>query len=605
MSALRTVYELLSRRERRRTAGVLALMLVAAFFELLGVGFILPFLTIAIDPDAIQGNPALNFVYVGLGFEDTISFILLAAVVLLALIVFMNVMSALGVWVQTRFVYLVGHSIAVRLMQHYLTKPYMYFLNRNTSELSMSILADTSKIVTGVLKPGAALVSRGIVSAAVVGLLLIVQPVFALLIMGVIGGAYAVAFIAIRKKLERLGRRSVEANQQRYQTTQETFGGVKGIKALDSERHFLGEFSGASSRYASYQAANRIYSLMPRFLIQVLAFGGFMVGFILLVASGRDLTDVVPLMGFFAFAAIRLLPGFQEIVAALAQFRFYEHLLFKIHADLSEDRDAGDVPAVSADDTAPLPFERALGLESVRFRYPGAEKDVIHELTLEVPKNSSVALVGTTGVGKTTIVDMLLGLIAPDEGRLTVDGTSVTRRNATAWRKRVGYVPQDVFLADDTVAGNIAYGIGTDDIDSGAVQRAATIAQIHEFVENELPEGYNTMIGERGVRLSEGQRQRLGIARALYRDPDLLILDEATSAVDTVTEAYITEAIQALAAKKTLVIVAHRLATIQHCDRIYFLRAGATVASGSYDELVASSPEFRRMTGKARVEPVL
>ena len=605
MSVFRAVYELLSRRERRRTVGVLALMLVAAFFELLGIGFILPFLTIAIDPDVIQGNPALSFVYASLGFEDTTSFILFAAVILLAISVVMNVVSALGVWVQTWFVYRVGHSISVRLTQHYLGKPYTWFLNCNTSELSMSILADTSKIVAGVLKPGAALISRGLVSAAVVGLLLIVQPVFALLTMGIIGGAYAVAYVLIRKKLERLGRQSVEANQQRYQTTQETFGGVKAIKALDSEPHFLGEFSGASSRYASYQAANRIYSQMPRFLIQVLAFGGFMVGFILLVASGRDLTDVVPLMGFFAFAAIRLLPGFQEIVTSLAQFRFHEHLLFKIHAALSEDQDSGDAPAVSTNDTAPLPFEHAIRLEGVRFRYPGAEKDVIHELTLEVPKNSSVALVGTTGAGKTTVVDMLLGLIAPDEGRLTVDGTSVTRTNATAWRKRVGYVPQGIFLADDTVAGNIAYGVGTHDIDREAVQRAATIAQIHEFIEDELPEGYDTMIGERGVRLSGGQRQRLGIARALYRDPDLLILDEATSDVDTVTEAYITGAIQALAAQKTLVIVAHRLATIWHCDRIYLLRAGATVASGSYDELVASSPEFRRMTGAARVEPVL
>ena len=605
MSVFRAVYELLSRGERRRAAGVLALMLVAAFFELLGVGFILPFLTIAINPDAIQGNPVLSLVYAGLGFEDTTSFVVFAAVVLLAIIVVMNVVSALGVWVQMWFVYQVGHSISVRLMQRYLAKPYTYFLNRNTSELSMNILADTSKIVTGVLKPGAALISRGLVIAAVVGLLLIVQPVFALLTMGVIGGAYAVAYVLIRKKLERLGRQSVEANQQRYQTTQETFGGVKAIKALDSELHFLGEFSGASSRYASYQAANRIYSQMPRFLIQVLAFGGFMVGFILLVASGRDLTDVVPLMGFFAFAAIRLLPGFQEIVSSLAQFRFHGHLLFKIHADLSEDRDPADAPAVSRDDTAPLSFECALGLEGVRFRYPGAEKDVIRELTMEVPKNSSVALVGTTGAGKTTIVDILLGLIAPDEGRLTVDGTSVTRTNATAWRKRVGYVPQDVFLADDTVTGNIAYGVGTHDIDRAAVQRAATTAQIHAFIEDELPEGYNTMIGERGVRLSGGQRQRLGIARALYRDPDVLILDEATSDVDTVTEAYITEAIRALAGQKTLVIVAHRLATIQHCDRIYLLRGGATVASGSYDELVASSPEFQRMTGAARVEPVL
>jgi len=605
MSVFRAVYELLSRGERRRTAGVLALMLAAAFFELLGIGFILPFLTIALDPDVIQGNAVLSLVYASLGFEDTTSFILFAAVVLLAIIVVMNVVSALGVWVQTWFVYRVGHSISVRLTRHYLGKPYTWFLNCNTSELSMSILADTSKIVTGVLKPGATLISRGLVSAAVVGLLLIVQPVFALLTMGVIGGAYAVAYVLIRKKLERLGRQSVEANRQRYQTTQETFGGVKAIKALDSEPHFLGEFSGASARYSSYQAANRIYSQMPRFLIQVLAFGGFMGGFILLVASGRDLTDVVPLMGFFAFAAIRLLPGFQEIVTALAQFRFHEHLLFKIHGALSEDQDSRDAPAASTDDTAPLPFEHRIRLEGVRFRYPGAEKDVIHELTLEVSKNSSVALVGTTGAGKTTIVDMLLGLIAPDEGRLTVDGTSVTRTNATAWRKRVGYVPQGVFLADDTVAGNIAYGVSTHDIDREAVLRAATIAQIHEFIEDELSEGYDTMIGERGVRLSGGQRQRLGIARALYRDPDLLILDEATSDVDTVTEAYITEAIQALAAQKTLVIVAHRLATIQHCDRIYLLRAGATVASGSYAELVAISPEFRRMTGAARVESVL
>ena len=246
MSVFRAVYELLSRGERRRTVGVLALMLVAAFFELLGIGFILPFLTIAIDPDVIQGNPVLSFVYASLGFEDTTGFLLFAAVVLLAIIVAMNVVSALGVWVQTWFVYRVGHSISVRLTQHYLGKPYTWFLNCNTSELSMSILADTSKIVTGVLKPGATLISRGLVSAAVVGLLLVVQPMFALLTMGVIGGAYAVAYVLIRKKLERLGRQSVEANRQRYQTTQETFGGVKAIKALDSEPHFLGEFSGAS-----------------------------------------------------------------------------------------------------------------------------------------------------------------------------------------------------------------------------------------------------------------------------------------------------------------------------------------------------------------------
>jgi len=612
MRVARAVYELLSPGERRRAAGVLVLMFVTAFFELLGVGFILPFLTIAIDPGAIQRNEWLNRVYAGLGFQDTTSFILFAGVLLLAIIVIMNLVSALAVWVQMRFVYRVGHSISVRLMEHYLTKPYAYFLTRNTSALAKHILADTSKIVAGVLKPGAALLARGIAVAAVVGLLVVVQPVFALVTMGVIGGAYGIAYALIRQKLEHLGRRSVEANQWRYKTTAETFGGVKAIKALGSEPHFIGKYAEASSQYAAHQATNRIYSLLPRYLIQILAFGGFMVGFILLVASGRDLTQVVPLMGFFAFAAMRLLPGFQEILASLAQFRFHEHLLFEIHADLADrmadrmkDRDGHSAPAVTAEGARALPFERGLGLAAVRFRYPGAGKDVIRTLTLEVSKNTAVALVGTTGAGKTTIVDILLGLLVPDEGSLLVDGTSVTSANAAAWRKRVGYVPQDVFLADDTVASNIAYGLGTSAIDHQAVRRAATIAQIHDFVTSELPDGYDTVIGERGVRLSGGQRQRLGIARALYRDPDVLVLDEATSDVDTVTEACITEAIQTLAGQKTLVIVAHRLATIRHCDRIFVLEAGAIVASGTYDELAATSPEFQRMTGAARAASVV
>ena len=335
-----------------------------------------------------------------------------------------------------------------------------------------------------------------------------------------------------------------------------------------------------------------------------MVFGAFTVSFIFLVGSGRSLSEVVPLMGFFAFAAIRLMPGFQGILSALAHFRFHEHMLFEIHSDLTQTDGRDRLLATPREQVPALRFDHHITVERVRFRYAGAGKDVIPDLTLEISKNSSVALVGSTGAGKTTIADIVLGLLAPQEGSVSVDGTPITAETVTAWRKNVGYVPQDVFLIDDTVTKNIAYGVDRKEIDREAVETAAKIAHIHEFIVSELPEGYDTVIGERGVRISGGQRQRLGIARALYHDPDVLVLDEATSDIDSITEAHITEAIQGLAGKKTLIIVAHRLATIRRCDRIFLLEAGEIVASGTYDELAGTNVEFQRMTHGVRVEAV-
>lgn len=591
---LKAVYDLLSADERRGAAGILVLMLVTSGFELLGVGSVLPFLRMATDPDLVHSSEVLSAAFVMLGFESVTSFIVFAGVAMIVLIVLMNAVSAVAMWTQLRFVYRVGHSISIRLMGRYLAQPYTYFLAHNTAELGKSILSDTDRIVGGVLKPGAALIARGAVIVAVIVLLVAVEPLITLSTIVVLGGTYAVVYALIRSKLQRIGKESVKANQSRFKTTAEAFGGVKEIKTLGRESYFLRQFRNAAWRLADYEAASRIYSVLPRYLIQAGAFGGFMLGFILLVAAGRDLNQFVPILGFFAFAALRLLPAFQEVLAALADFRFNEHLIFKVHADLVQQEQACPIDK-PGDGVPALSFEHHLTLENVWYRYPGAEKDVLRGLTLTVPKNSSIALVGTTGAGKTTVADIILAHLVPQRGCLTVDGIPITLDNVVPWRRQVGYVPQEVFLLDDTIARNIAFGVEDPEIDRNAVEKAARIAHIHDYIVSGLPQGYETVVGERGIRLSGGERQRIGIARALYHDPAVLVLDEATSDIDNVTEAHIGEAIQGLGGRKTLIIIAHRLATIRACDPIFLIEGGEIVASGNYDELVAANTRFQRL----------
>ena len=598
---LKTIYALLSPTERRRAGVVLALMLATACFEVLGVGSILPFLTIAMDPTALQRSTALNWAYVRSGLVSPADFVMFLGVAILIVIVAMNAVAALGLWAQKRFIYGFAHALSVRLMERYISRPYEFFITRNTSDLSKNILNETYEILAGVLKPGAALLSRGIVVISLMILMVALQPMITLLTMAVFGGAYVTVYAVIKRRLERLGRQRVESNTLRYKFTAEAFGGVKEIKTLGREAFFVQQYGSVSVKHASYQAQNKMYSQLPKFLIESIAFGGFMGGFVVLMASGYQMDQAVPLLGFFAFAATRLLPGFQGILHALAEFRFSEHLLQKLRRDLL-DADFQPSASSSAGTPEPLPFDRRVRLEHVSFRFPGAEKDVVHDLTFEIVKNSSAALVGATGGGKTTIADITVGLLVPQQGSVIVDDTRITAENVAAWRRKVGYVPQDVFLSDDTVMRNIAFGVPDREIDPSAVQKAAVIAHIHDFIARELSEGYETVIGERGVRLSGGQRQRLGIARALYHDPEFLVLDEATSDIDNITEEYITEAIQSLAGKKTLLIVAHRLTTIKRCDLIGLVDGGEIVARGTFDELAATNRVFHEMIHGMRSE---
>lgn len=595
---LKKLYELLTPRKRKQAVGVIFVMLVAAGLQAASVGALYPFLNAVTDPQSIEAGWML-WVQDTFGLQSYNQFLAALGLGVLALLVLANAALSLSHWARVRFQWAVNHELSVRLLKSYLGRDYTYFLNHNTAEMNQNILDEATKVTQGLLNPVLSMFSNASIAIGMVTLLVIVDPLATLLVLGITGGGYGIAYLVIRKRMQRLGSAYSEANRKRFKSTAEAFGGIKDVKVLGREAYFLEEFEPASHTFARTNSARNVLSALPKYVIEALAMGSLLAVLVTLLITGQPVSLIVPIMGTFVFAGYRMMPAFRDILKTSASFRFTEEIFDSIETAL----DAPRSKEIGADrNVDPLPFEDRVELNEVVYRYPGTRQAALKNVSVSVPKDSAVAFVGKTGAGKTTIIDMLLGLLWPTEGGLTVDGVPVTKDNVHRWRANLGYVPQDIYLADTTVRRNIAYGIPEKEIHEEALVQAAKTAHIHEFVVNELPEGYDTTIGEEGVRLSGGQRQRIGIARALYHDPPVLVLDEATSDIDGETEANITQAIQELQGVKTLVVVAHRLKTIQHCDVVYVVHKGEVVGEGDYESLHATNERFQRLTGEAVVE---
>jgi len=420
--------------------------------------------------------------------------------------------------------------------------------------------------------------------------LLVANPLLALVVAAVLGGAYALVYQRVHGFLGRLGRVTNGANAVRFTTASSLLGGIKEIKLYDRAAHFLAAFAGASATHAHHSGTYQIVAQVPRYLLEVLAMGGIVVILLYLIATGGPLDQSLPVVALYVLAGYRLMPALQQIFAGLASIRFNQPLV----KALADDMGGAVTDAVRQDERLPA-LERSIELRSLVFTYAGAADRAVRLDNLTIPARASVAFVGPTGAGKSTIVDLILGLLTPDSGSILVDGQAIHAGNLRAWQKQVGYVPQQIYLLDDSITRNIAFGIADADIDPAQVERAARAARLHDFVAGELPEGYATVVGERGVRLSGGERQRIGIARALYRDPSILVFDEATAALDTSTEAAVMQAIESLSGSKTIIIIAHRLATVRRCQTIFLVENGTVSASGSYEQLVQANRRFRTM----------
>ena len=442
----------------------------------------------------------------------------------------------------------------------------------NSAELAKNVLSETDRLVVGVLTPATVIASRAFSAVAVIGFLLAYAPRLALILGGGFGGLYVGLYLVMRARLSRLGAKAVADNERRYRVVQETFGALTELKLYGRAETFAGGFDVPARAYAWATAASLLTGQLPRFVMEALAFGGVVAVVIFALSQGLDTAGLLPLLGLFAFAGYRMLPAFQNIFLSLSLLRFYLPAVRVVVDELAGERSA---PPRTREK---LPFASEIRLSAVSFDYE-PERPTLAGLDLTIRAHTTVGLVGRTGSGKSTLVGLILGILTPKAGSIRVDGLLLDEASLPAWQNRVGYVPQDVFLVDGTVTENIALGIPPDSVDHAAIRRAASLAGLDDVIAG-LPQGYGSSVGERGVRLSGGQRQRLGIARALYHDPDVIVFDEATSALDGETEAAVMAALDALSGQRTLILIAHRLASLERADVVHVLDQGRVVASG-------------------------
>lgn len=585
--------DLLSSKEKMQLYLLFVAQLFMAGLEMAGIASILPFMAVVSNAKVIETNRWLKMIYHYFGLTTLQSFLLLLGSLVLGMLVFSNVFKTFYTWVSLKYDNRLNYNLACRLLASYLARPYEFFLNRNTSEMGTNVLIEAGAVISRVLSPGMQVLSNGLLCIFILALLTAVDPLVAVAMVGVLGGAYSVIYITVRRRLYRLGLEQVQANTMKFKVASEALSGIKDLKILGREKEFIDRFADHALRHARHNATVGVVFQIPRYALETIAFGSLMLIVLYSLESKQDVGKVVPLLSIYAYACYRLLPALQQIFAGISAVRVGLPALEILHKDLIEGTVSPDAAPADGGYLERLQFQRDLVLRKVSFRYAAAKKPVLSEIDLSIAINSSIGLVGATGSGKTTMVDLILGLLIPNSGQVLVDGVKIGTHNITQWQGNLGYVPQSIFLCDDTLTRNIAFGVPEHEIDMAAVIHAARIANLLEFVEKELPLGFDTIIGERGLRLSGGQRQRIGIARALYRDPLVLIMDEATSALDSVTEEAVLDALHSLSGEKTVIMIAHRLTTVKDCDVIYLLEHGSIVDTGTYDELLKSSSWFR------------
>lgn len=575
LTTYRMLLSLLDRHERRQAAWLAVLTLMLALFETAGVASILPFLAVLADPGVIDRNPALSAVRSASGLQEPRDFMTLLASVTIGLIVTGQVLKAVTIYLVTRFSRRCQLSLSTRLMSGYLRQPYTWFLDHHSAELGARILKQVDEVVSGALIPSLRLVVQAAITLGLLSLLLAVDPVVTAAAIAVIGGSYTVIGWVARRRMARIGKVMFDRTGDAYRITHEAFGGFKDIKLLGISESYVGRYRAAAAQALRTGAAYVVISEIPRYALEAVVSGGMvLLLLILIVSADGSVQAALPTIGLFAFAGARLFPAVQQIYAGSTSLRYHRAALEALTGDLA------DAPPVHPKDLAQLTLRHRIELRDVSFRYPSGSRASLDGVTLTIPARTTVGLIGPSGAGKTTAVDVLLGLLQPQSGVLAVDNVVIGPGTLRSWQRMLGYVPQEIFLTDDSLAANIALGVAPDRIDMAAVERAARAAELHGFVAADLPQGYRTRLGERGVRLSGGQRQRVGIARALYRDPPVLVFDEATSALDTGTERAVMDAIRNLAHSRTIVIIAHRLSTVASCDTIFLLEEGRVVRDG-------------------------
>ncbi|MDC1044002.1 ABC transporter ATP-binding protein [Candidatus Pelagibacter ubique] len=584
MKIIKKILFLLTPREKK-SAGLLFLMILfMAIIDMIGVASILPFIAILTNPTLIEANVYLNkFFQISFlfGVRNYQEFLFFSGLLVLILLVTSLFFKAITIYAQVRFTEMRHYSISKRLVESYLQQPYSWFLNQNSSEIGKTVLSEVNNVVANGLSQLLEVIAKGSVAIAIIILLIAVNPMLAFVVGFVISFAYGLIFFLLANYLKRLGEKRLLHNELRYKTISEAFNATKEVKIGGLEKSFTKLFSRSALIYARTSTSADVIKQLPRFFLEAIVFGGILLIILYIMSKTGNFNTALPIVSLYVFAGYRLMPALQQIYASLTIIKFIEPSLNKLYEDMK-----GLDPLIENQKQGILPLKKSIVLKNINYNYPNSSRTSLKNLNMIIPANSTVGFIGTTGSGKTTTADIILGLLEPQKGTLQIDGEIITKQNVRAWQRSIGYVPQYIYLSDDTVEANIAFGVESKDIDFEAIEKASKIANLHEFVLDELPFKYQTIIGEDGVRLSGGQRQRIGIARALYNNPKVLILDEATSALDNETEKGFMELINNFNKNITIIIIAHRLNTLKDCDIIFKLEKGQVVDQGKFSEII-------------------
>ena len=599
---LKMMLGLLSRDEKKRLLVLLVITFFVAIFDVAGVASIAPFFSLVSQPEMIGTNNILSNIFYFLGFNDVNSskdvqnFLITIGVFVFMFMLTSLSMKAWSIYMLERFAQSCNFNISKNFVENYLRQDYSWFLNKNSASIGKNILSEVNAVVSGILLPGL-MFFASISSVAIIILgLFIFDPLLATNVFIPLIGIYFIFTLLAKKYLTNIGEDRVLANEERFRIVQSGFSSIKELKVSNLEHTLLEDYEDPALRFAKHTATQHIIGKLPRYFIEMIAFGGVLALVIYLIISSGDFNSILPILVLYAAAGYRMMPSLQQVYAQLTTIRFSEPAIKILYKELDEMDLKEESKLIKQ--SKEIEYKEILSLQNINYKYPSSEKNIISNLSLEIPYGSKIGFVGPTGSGKTTVIDIILGLLEPTDGNVFVDNNILDRSSHSSLRSMIGYVPQTIFLRDGTVSENIAFGADKKDVDIKMVRKAAEIAQISEHIEG-LPHRYETQVGERGVKFSGGQRQRIGIARALYLNPRILILDEATSALDVITEESVVHEIMNSLENITIVTIAHRLSTIKDCDEIFVLDEGKLIGRGNYNHLIENNELFKALSQRS------
>tara|TARA_A100000164_G_C21939623_1_gene789939 strand:+ start:3213 stop:5012 length:1800 start_codon:yes stop_codon:yes gene_type:complete len=585
ISTYKKLLFLLSPSERREFMILTFMIFILSIIELIGIGSIFPFIALISNPQAIESNILLSEIYqyaLDLGITNSNEFTFYIGVLVFVLLVSSISLRAFITYSQIKYIERLRFNMSRRLIESYLHQPYSWFASQHSADLGRKILIEVGNVIMNGFNSLLELIARVMISFFIISLLVYLTPKISIILATTLGSIYILFYILSRSYTRKLGQSALDSNQSRFTTVSEGFRGIKEMKLSRLENVYLRLFSKYSDTFAKSETHSQIINQLPKFILEATIFGGLIFVLLFMMKTNVNFIEMLPSFSLFIFAAYRIAPSFNQIYSSINKISYVNPIIDKLYSDFNKLKILDKAECLEN-----IIFDKSITLKNIHYRYPESTNDILENINLEIAAKSTIGIIGTTGSGKTTTVDIILGLLEPQKGTLEIDKKVIAHENLISWQKMIGYVPQKIHLIGDTIAANIAFGVPADEIDMNAVKRAAEAADLDGYINNYLPEKYTTYVGEQGIKLSGGQCQRIGIARAIYRNPQVIVLDEATNSLDEQTERTVINNLHNLHDNLTIIMISHRYSSLDKCEQIYQVEGGRIIKETTFKDLIS------------------